>query len=136
MKKPIYSLFFLIILSCGNSDNYIQNVYVNFEIDLSLSEFSDLNSLGNSIIVSGGNKGIIIYRYANYEFKIYDRNCSYEPNLACSYIDSINSSLAFCGCCSSAFLLDQDGMAANSPAILPLKMYNYAVENNYLHVFN
>ena len=136
MKKLIYLLFFLIILSCGNSDNYIQNVYVNFEIDLSLSEFSDLNSLGNSIIVSGGNKGIIIYRYANYEFKIYDRNCSYEPNLACSYIDSINSSLAFCGCCSSAFLLDQDGMAANSPAILRLKMYNYAVENNYLHVFN
>ena len=136
MKQLIYILFIFTILSCGNSDNYIQNVYVNFEIDLSLSEFSDLNSLGNSIIVSGGNKGIIIYRYANYEFKIYDRNCSYEPNLACSYIDSINSSLAFCGCCSSAFLLDQDGSAANSPALLPLKQYNYVLNNSLLRIFN
>ena len=137
MKQAKFLIIFLLsILSCGDSNNYIRNVYVDVEIDLSLPEFSNLNSVGNSLFIEGGNKGIIIYRYSNYEYKIYDRNCSYEPNLECSYIDSINSIIAFCGCCSSAFLLDQNGSAANSPAVLPLKQYNYSLNNTLLHIFN
>ena len=137
MKQAKFFLIFLIsIFSCGDSNNYIRNVYVDVEIDLSLPEFSNLNTVGNSLFIEGGNKGIIIYRHSNYEYKIYDRNCSYEPNLECSYIDSINSIIAFCGCCSSAFLLDQNGSAANSPAVLPLKQYNYSLNNTLLHIFN
>jgi len=137
MKKAKFlALFLIIISSCGDSNDYIRNVYVDVEIDLSLPEFSPLNTVGNSIFVEGGNKGIIIYKFSNYEYNIYDRNCSYEPNLGCSYIDSINSTIAMCGCCSSAFLLDQNGVAANSPAVLPLKQYNYSLNNTLLHIFN
>ncbi len=137
MKKAKFLVLFLIIISsCGDSDDYIKNVYVDVEIDLSLPEFSPLNTVGNNIFIEGGNKGIIIYRFSNYEYNIYDRNCSYEPNLECSYIDSINSTIAMCGCCSSAFLLDQNGVAANSPAVLPLKQYNYSLNNTLLHIFN
>ena len=137
MKQAKFLIIFLLsIFSCGDSNNYIRNVYVDVEIDLSLPEFSNLNTVGNSLFIEGGNKGIIIYRHSNYEYKIYDRNCSYEPNLDCSYIDSVNSIIAFCGCCSSAFLLDQNGSAANSPAILPLKQYNYSLNNTLLHIFN
>ena len=106
MKQAKFLIIFLLsIFSCGDSNNYIRNVYVDVEIDLSLPEFSNLNTVGNSLFIEGGNKGIIIYRHSNYEYKIYDRNCSYEPNLECSYIDSVNSIIAFCGCCSSAFYL-------------------------------
>ena len=133
-KKLIILL--LLFIHCGDSNEYIQNVYVDIEIDLSLPEFSTLNAVGNSMFLDGGNKGIIIYSFSNYEYKIYDRNCSYEPSLSCSYIDSINSTIAFCGCCSSAFLLDQDGSAANSPAILPLKQYNYSLNNTILYIYN
>ena len=137
MKKAKFLVLFLIIISsCGDRNDYIRNVYVDVEIDLSLPEFSPLNTVGNSIFIEGGNKGIIIYRFSNYEYNIYDRNCSYEPNLECSYIDSINSTIAMCGCCSSAFLLDQNGVAANSPAVLPLKQYNYSLNNTILHIFN
>ena len=137
MKKAKFLVLFLIIISsCGDSNDYIRNVYVDVEIDLSLPEFSPLNTVGNSIFIEGGNKGIIIYRFSNYEYNIYDRNCSYEPDLECSYIDSINSTIAMCGCCSSAFLLDQNGVAANSPAVLPLKQYNYSLNNTLLHIFN
>ena len=137
MKQAKFLIIFLLsIFSCGDSNNYIRNVYVDIEIDLSLPEFSNLNTVGNSLFIEGGNKGIIIYRHSNYEYKIYDRNCSYEPNLECSYIDSVNSIIAFCGCCSSAFLLDQNGSAANSPAVLPLKQYNYSLNNTLLHIFN
>ena len=137
MKQAKFLIIFLLsIFSCGDSNNYIRNVYVDVEIDLSLPEFSNLNTVGNSLFIEGGNKGIIIYRHSNYEYKIYDRNCSYEPNLECSYIDSVNSIIAYCGSCPSAFLLDQNGSAANSPAVLPLKQYNYSLNNTLLHVFN
>ena len=129
-------IILLLFIHCGDSDEYIQNVYVDIAIDLSLPEFSNLNTVGNSMFLEGGNKGIIIYSFSNYEYKIYDRNCSYEPSLSCSYIDSINSTIAFCGCCSSAFLLDQNGSAANSPAILPLKQYNYSLNNTILNIYN
>ena len=135
MEKKLIILL-LLFIHCGDSNEYIQNVYVDIEIDLSLPEFSILNTVGNSMFLGGGNKGIIIYSFSNYEYKIYDRNCSYEPSLSCSYIDSINSTIAFCGCCSSAFLLDQDGSAANSPAILPLKQYNYSLNNTILYIYN
>ena len=133
-RKLIFLL--LLFIHCGDSNEYIQNVYVDIEIDLSFPEFSNLNTVGNSMFLEGGNKGIIIYSFSNYEYKIYDRNCSYEPSLKCSYIDSINSTIAFCGCCSSAFLLDQNGSAANSPAILPLKQYNYSLNNTTLNIYN
>jgi len=135
-KAKMLLIFMIIILSCGDRNDYIRNIYIDVEIDLSLPEFSTLNTIGNSMFIEGGNKGIIIYRFSNYEYNIFDRNCSYEPNIECSYIDSINSTIAFCGCCSSAFLLDQDGIAANSPAVLPLKQYNYSLNNTLLHIFN
>jgi len=137
MKDAIFICFTALLLSsCNNKDDYIRNVYVNLELDLSLPEYSNLGVLGNSIFVEGGNKGIIIYHFATAEYRVYDRNCSYEPSLSCSYIDSVNATVVYCGCCSSAFLLDQDGSAANTPAILPLKAYNYTLQNNMLHVFN
>jgi hypothetical protein len=129
-------IILLLFIHCGDSNEYIQNVYVDIEIDLSLPKFSAINTVGNSMFLEGGNKGIIIYSFSNYEYKIYDRNCSFEPSLSCSYIDSINSTIAFCGCCSSAFLLDQNGSAANSPAILPLKQYNYSLNNTILNIYN
>jgi hypothetical protein len=129
-------ILLILFIHCGDSNEYIQNVYVDIEIDLSLPEFSAINTVGNSMFLEGGNKGIIIYSFSNYEYKIYDRNCSFEPSLSCSYIDSINSTIAFCGCCSSAFLLDQNGSAANSPAILPLKQYNYSLNNTILNIYN
>ena len=126
----------LLLSSCVNKDDYICNTYINIDLDLSLPEYSDLTALDNSIFIEGGCAGIIIYHFATNEYKVYDRNCSYEPSLACSFIDSVNSAVAYCGCCSSAFLLSQDGAAANAPALLPLKMYNWNLTNDILRISN
>jgi len=137
MNSRIFIIIITIIFtSCGDSNDYIKNVYVDIDIDLSLPEFSELVAIGNSVFIVGGNKGIIIYHYANEQYRIYDRNCSYEPSLECSQIDIISTNIAYCGCCTSAFLLDQDGSAVNEPAILPLKKYSYELENSLLKIFN
>ena len=138
MKKPIYMLINLVLfISCNSQNDVIQDVYVNETIALNLPEYAALLTPGASIFIEGGVEGLIIYHGVGENYKVYDRNCSYEPSLACSYIDSINSGIAYCGCCPSVFDINNQGEPINSPAILPLKQYNWSLDNNnVLRIFN
>ena len=132
--KKIFSIAFisLFILSCNTKDDYIQNVYVNEYIDLSLPEYDELIATGNAIFIEGGVEGIIIWHGIGNEYKVYDRNCSYEPSNPCAIIDSIPPGIAFCGCCPSAFNISNTGEPINAPALLPLKTYNWSLDNNHV----
>lgn len=137
MKKLVYLLSFsLLIASCTPKEDYIQNVHVDIRIDLNLPEYSDLSATGNSIFINGGVEGIIIYHGVGNDYKVYDRNCSYEPSLACSVIDSVNAGIAYCGCCTSAFLLSNDASVLNSPALLPLKQYHWSLSGSIMRIRN
>ena len=138
MKKLSYILLISIfIYSCNNKNDFIQDVYVNETISLNLPQFSEILISGSSIFVEGGVEGIIIYHGIGEDYKVYDRNCSYEPSLACSKIDSVNSGIAYCGCCTSVFNINNSGEPINAPALLPLKQYNWSLNNNnILTIFN
>tara|TARA_B110000438_G_C15310321_1_gene435082 strand:- start:28 stop:480 length:453 start_codon:yes stop_codon:yes gene_type:complete len=138
VKNSIYILIInILIFSCNTEDDYIQEVYVNEFINLNLPEYSELTTTGNAIFIEGGVEGIIIYHGVGDDYKVYDRNCSYEPSLACSVIDSVNSGFAWCGCCPSMFDLSNSGVSLNAPALLPLKEYKWSLDNNnVLRIFN
>jgi len=137
MKLAFYILSTLLFFSsCNTKDDYIQEVYVNINIDLNLPEYSDLQVSGNSIFIEGGVEGIIIYHGVGNDYKVYDRNCSYQPSLSCSQIDSVDAGIAYCGCCSSAFLLSNDASVLNSPALLPLKKYYWTLSGSQMHISN
>ena len=137
MKSALYILIALFFFStCNTKDDYIQEVYVNINIDLNLPEYSDLQVSGNSIFIKGGVEGIIIYHGIGNDYKVYDRNCSYEPSLSCSKIDSVDAGIAYCGCCTSAFLLSNDASVLNSPALLPLKKYYWTLSGSQMHISN
>jgi hypothetical protein len=138
MKRIIYILTICILIcSCNTKDDYIQEVYVNEYVNLNLPEYSEIATSGSTIFTEGGIEGIIIYHGFGNDYKVYDRNCSYQPSLSCSVIDSVNSGIAFCGCCTSAFLISNTGESINAPALLSLKTYNWILnENNVLYIFN
>ena len=137
MKKIIILVFSLLSLSsCVDRDDYIQNVYVNIEVPVNQPEYSDLDAIGNSIFITGGVKGIIIYHANVNDYRAFDRNCSFEPSTHCAYIDSINSTIASCNCCSTKFLIDQNGITANGPALLPLKEYYTSFSGGILKIKN
>jgi hypothetical protein len=137
MKLSLYILSIsLLIASCNSKDDYIPEVYVDILVNLSSPEYSDLQIPGNSIFIEGGVAGIIIYRCNGDCYKVYDRNCSYEPSLTCSVIDSVNAGIAYCGCCTSVFFLEQEGRVANSPALLPLKKYYLTFIGSQMRISN
>ena len=106
MKKIIILVVSMLFLSsCMDSNDYIQDVYVNIEISVNQPEYSDLDAIGNSIFITGGVRGIIIYHSNVNDYRAFDRNCSFEPSTQCAQIDSINSTIASCNCCSSKFLI-------------------------------
>ena len=135
MKIRILALFCLLFFSCQKEEDYIQNVVVDINLNLTLPEFSDLQTVGNSVFINGGVKGIIVYRQGFDSYKTYDRNCSFEPSLSCAIIDSVNSSIAICKCCNSKFLLS-DGTPFDGPALLPLKKYQNNLSEDFLYIYN
>lgn len=138
------AFFFLIILvsvflfTCNKDKERIPYVYVDFYLNLNDPDFNELSVVGNSIAVTGGVKGIIIYRKSLDEFVALDRCCSHEPSKSCEFVSVDSTGLfAICNCCQSQFYL-YDGYVSKGPAEFPLSQYrtSYNSYTNTLHVFN
>ncbi|RLD48020.1 MAG: hypothetical protein DRI94_13130 [Bacteroidetes bacterium] len=144
MKGKNTKIFFLIIflsvifIKCDkNKKDVVPNVYVNFTIYINEPDYSELNAIGNSVMVTGGAKGIIIYRNSLNEFCAYDRCCTYKPSEKNEYVQLLEqgSPIVVDSTCGSKFNL-VDGSVINGPAVLPLKKYNTTFDGNGVHVYN
>lgn len=131
----------LLILACrkdGSTDN-IPNVAVEIYIPLSLPEFTALNSIGNYVLVSGGYRGIIVFRKSLTEFAAYERACPFDPTAAGSLVEPDSGNVSGVDRkCGSEFLF-YDGSVLNGPATRPLKQYRCDFDGNSpgsLHIYN
>lgn len=143
MKKG-YIHFLLIIIfmfgvpySCDtDDDDLIPYVYVDFTIDILSTFYTELSSVGGYVYVTGGYKGILIYRLSMDEFLAFDRCCSYEPLVPCERIEMEPSGLTMIdSCCGSRFLI-LDGSPIEGPATKPLRPYRTFFDGRYLRVMN
>ncbi|MGQ9847655.1 MAG: hypothetical protein ACUVQP_09180 [Bacteroidales bacterium] len=138
-------LLFLILLSvvltndgCRKQDDVVPYVRVNFTIFLSDPDFISLQTIGNSVYVTGGVSGIILYRKSQDEFSAIERCCSYHPSDRCAVlVDSLNTNVLYCKCCNSKFYIG-DGSVISGVASRPLTTYQtlFDSQNNTLKVFN
>lgn len=139
MKKAIYVVLLVsFFLSCKkDEENEIPNVLVNFTVYITDPQFSALNAVGGYVYVSGGVKGIVIYRHTLDEFFAMERNCPYQPaNGAQVSVDSTGLFLQDTGC-GSKFYMTDGGSVANGPATRPLKRYNATYDGtSAVHVYN
>ena len=146
MKKSFFRpvLFFLFLVffilpsqQCKKDEDEIPNAYVNFYIDVTSTQYSGLNNIGGYIYVTGGVRGILIYRRSTDEFMAYERDCPYQPSNSCALIEVDNSAvMAVDSCCGSQFLL-LDGSIIQGPATKMLKQYLTTYDGiSMLHVFN
>lgn len=108
---------------CRKNDEPVPYVYVNFYINLASPQFTALTSVGGYVYVTGGYKGIVVYRHSNDEFCAWDRACPYKPTTDCEHIEvEPNGITATDTCCGSRFLL-MDGSVVNGPATVSLTRY-------------
>ena len=129
-------LFLLLALSCNKDNSYIPYVPVNIQINLQNPDYNSLKTVGGWVYITGGSKGIIVYRADVGDFKAYDRHCPYKPDEACSKVDVDGSYLtAIDTCCGSKFQLF-DGSVLKSPATRSLQQYQTSYDGNILSINN
>ena len=123
--------------SCGEQQQFIPYVPVNFDIDLNLPQFNTLNFPGEAIALPGGSKGLYVYRYTLDEFVVLDRHATFDVALGCQVtLDNDNITLRDDSDCSESEWLMLDGSVMNGPATLPLHRYRTSLNGSILSIYN
>lgn len=125
--------------ACSKKENappVIPDVYVNFFINPNSTEYLELNSPGGWVTVTGGYRGILIYRLAVEQFLAYERTCPYDPSESQARIE-VEESGVTCRCpvCGSGYIL-LDGSPFEGPSVYPLKQYRTTYDGALLYVYN
>jgi nitrite reductase/ring-hydroxylating ferredoxin subunit len=131
-------LIFMILLSCKKEDQApaMPYVTVNFTLNPNSTQFIELNHVGGWVPVTGGYRGIIIYRLSETDFMAYERACPYEPTADSAQVRVDNSGiLCVCPRCKSKYLL-LDGSVTSGPSHWPLKQYHTIYDGTFLYVTN
>jgi nitrite reductase/ring-hydroxylating ferredoxin subunit len=121
-----------------NTCNGVPNVAVSFTIDLNQPQYNPLVITGGAELVSGGNAGIVIYRYQQDQFEAYDCLCPYDGANNSSAVVSIgtNKLTGSCAVCKSVFSF-ADGSVISGPSTCPLKAYKATYDGSrYVTVTN
>lgn len=138
MKKLFYFLPILILInSCKkDNDNYVPSTPVDIYLYANNPSFINVSVVGGWVYITGGVRGIILYRKSNTEFAAYDRNCTYQSSEACATVVVDNTNIvATDTCCHSRFSI-YDGSVFQGPASLPLKAYNTTFDGSVVHIYN
>ena len=136
--KQVFILLITIVLtiqSCDTNNNYIPDVYVQFQIPL-----TEIGGVGQAIYTNDnyGVRGIIIYHEGFNNYLAFDRACSYAPQESCEKVeldDLLAPSYLVDNCCGSTFFLN-DGSPSGGPSSLPLKQYYTISDGSYLYISN
>jgi nitrite reductase/ring-hydroxylating ferredoxin subunit len=140
MKKTAAAILLLLIIplffvACdkGKEETSIPYVYVNFTIYPNTLDFIPD---GGWVYVTGGYKGIIIYRHLHDEFLAFERACPFDPLEDDARVEVESSGIiATDPNCGSRFLLT-DGSPIQGPATVGLKQYRTMYDGFTLIVTN
>lgn len=140
--KKIFFLLFICVFgiefnSCKKSDGgVIPIVPVDIYIYTTDPLFFNLQVPGGWEYITGGSRGILVYRSSNSDFAAYDRHCPYQPENSCGQV-AVNSTniTAVDSCCGSQFSI-VDGSIQKGPASRPLQTYQTSFDGTVLRIFN
>jgi nitrite reductase/ring-hydroxylating ferredoxin subunit len=109
---------------------------VEISINVNNPSYAALAVTGGWLYLSGGSRGLIVYRRSPEEFVAMDRHCTYQPGELCRvFVDESEVIARDSLCCGSAFLIT-DGSVTQGPAALNLQRYNTSFNGTTLRIFN
>lgn len=137
MKKYfLYIVVFGLIVSCRDrNNNRVPDVPVNIAININQPDFFNLSVVTGWVYVTGGSRGIIVYRKSQEEFVAIERHSSYQPEEACAVVVNEDGVILQDPCSGSQWLIT-DGTLVNGPAGLPLTTYDTQYSNPILYITN
>jgi nitrite reductase/ring-hydroxylating ferredoxin subunit len=132
----IFTGIMFFFTDCKKEDKVVPDVPIDIYIYTTDPSFVNLNAVGGWVYITGGSRGIVIYRRTNTEFSTIERHCTYQPENSCARVEVDSSNIILVDhCCGSKFLIT-DGALQNGPATRPLKLYNNTFDGTVLHIYN
>ncbi len=137
MKRALSILLLLLIISgCRDRRNtLVPYVPVNITIDTGLPSFFPLTVPSGWVYITGGSRGIIIYRKSQSEFVAIERHSTYEVEKQCA-VNVLSDGIILDDPCSDSQWLIMDGTIVNGPANSPLLLYQTSYNPPYLSISN
>jgi nitrite reductase/ring-hydroxylating ferredoxin subunit len=145
VKKFHRNVFFFLLLvfalffpQCKKEkqQNEIPVVAVSIAIDPNSTLYIHLNAVNGSEYLTGGYRGILVFRASANGFMAYDRACPYDWNATSTRIVVDSSGItAVCPSCKSKFILT-DGSPYSGPSPYPMKQYQTSYNGATLYIYN
>ena len=107
---------------CRDTPGVIPFVDVNIDLNLSLPAYNGLNFPGNWLYISGGSRGLIVYRYTLDEFVVLDRHATFDVGAGCQCTLSQDGYTILDPCSDSQWYIF-DGSIIQGPTTAPLERY-------------
>lgn len=125
--------------SCRKNRNHpVPSIPFDITINMSLPTYSELQGVGGWAYVSGGSRGIIVYRKSYDDFVAFDRHSPAEGGADCPtpLTPDSNNFLQLNDACSGATFSLYDG-SPMSGSEFGLRQYQVVWDGNYaLRIYN
>lgn len=122
--------------SCKKEPQGVPYTYVNATIYTSDPQYVQLQSIGGWLYLTGGYRGLLVYRKSQTEFMAYDRACPYKPEDSNELLKVDTSNIIVTDShCGSKFLIT-DGSTLQGPSSLPMKAYATSFDGATLRIAN
>ncbi len=141
LGKYTILLFLLLLLPVWHGckkdgQERVPNIYVNFTIDITSGLYSELQMIGGWVYVTGGWRGIVLYRNSMEEIVALDRTSTYKPeSMGTQVVVEPGAPIAADTINGMRYLL-MDGSVLEGPVNIPLKRYGTTFDGIILHVYN
>lgn len=134
---PAFVAAVLLVPGCRkNEAGGVPPVSVDITLNVNNPAYNALAVPGGWLYLSGGSRGLIVYRSGPDRFVALDRHCPYQPANICRVsVDSSEVIARDSTCCGSAFLIT-DGSVVQGPAALNLQRYNTSFNGTTLRIYN
>ena len=118
----LLALAFLPLSGCVDTPGVIPYVDVQVDLNLSLPAYNNLNFPNNWLNISGGSRGLIVYRYTLDEFVVLDRHATWDVGAGCQCTVSPDGYTIEDPCSGSQWYIF-DGSIIQGPTTAPLERY-------------
>jgi nitrite reductase/ring-hydroxylating ferredoxin subunit len=142
MKIFLFVLTFIFAFASNSckkdDDSQVPFVAVDITLNLDLPDNLPLLNPGGWLQVTGGSRGIIVYRINLDEFVAFDRHCTFEAEKGCKITVNSESNVTAIDnqCCSSVFSII-DGFPQSGNAKRQLREYSTSFNGtNIIRIFN
>jgi hypothetical protein len=138
MHRFGFILLALVLIASGCRDrntNRVPDVPVNIAINIYQPDFFNLTVPSGWVYITGGSRGIIVFRKSNNEFVALERHSPDQPEDNCAVVVDDDNVLVSDPCSDSQWLIS-DGTIVQGPTTFALETYQASFQDPILYITN